>query len=234
MRRKSHDKPLTLAERFSYGFFAALLCGVAATANAQVFDALADAPLSPDKHYLFFLHGAIYEGASANPVHPQFGRYDFTALTAALDGTDRLVIAPRRPKSAQIEDYARRLVADIRGLLAQGIRPERIAVIGFSKGGAIASRASALLAQKQLRFALLAACPRPASEQQALKLTGRLVSLYEAADQWMGSCRAIVNASPGVVAFSETVLHSGRRHGEFYQPHSQWLKPLNAWLAATR
>lgn len=189
---------------------------------------VATPPAEPDPaaRYVFYLHGKIIEDAGRKPTHPRWGVYDYDAVLGALAGAGRVVISEQRAPGTAVGAYARRIVAQVEALLAAGVPPDHITVVGFSKGGMIASQVSRRL-KAPVRYALLAACSKQTSDG---KLHGRVLSIHEKTDAMMGSCSAAFERSPELLEHHELQIHIGGEHGAFYTPHPAWLAPLLAWI----
>ncbi|HKP57404.1 MAG TPA: alpha/beta hydrolase [Polyangiales bacterium] len=180
-------------------------------------------PAQPDPkaHYLFYLHGAIIEQAGRRPRHPRFGVYEYDAILQALQASGAIVISEQRPSGTAIASYADKIRAQVELLLKRGVLASQIALVGFSKGGSIAQRVSARLAQPELRYVLLGACPGPAETLPTLH--GKLLSIRERSDS-VPSCRALFAHARGVGRELEIAI--GGEHGAFYRPNAAWLEPL--------
>jgi predicted esterase len=194
-------------------------------------DIFAEVPANadPGKIYLIYLHGRIIENAGPRPTHPDFGLYDYPAVLEALASRGAVVISQQRPPKTDMDSYAAVVLAQIAQLIEQGVSAENIVVVGFSKGGGIASRVSALSTRPQLRYVLLAACPnRPAPAM--LQLSGHILSLTEQSDTLAASCQALASPHKLLQSFYEIQIATGKRHGAFYQPLPQWLDPVLDWV----
>jgi hypothetical protein len=218
---------------------AALWVLLAATASAQAPTAvpagriLPAPPATPDLHasYVFYLHGRIVEEQGDAARHPRFGRYEYAAILGALAQPRHVVISERRPPSTTVPRYAKRLVAQLRALLAAGVSASRITVIGASKGGAIALAASRALAVAEVGYVVLGSCPAGA---QAGGLHGDVLSIYETSDELGRSCARAFAASPRLGKRRELALQTGLQHGFLYSPLAAWLDPALAWVDALR
>ena len=83
---------------------------------------------------------------------------------------------------------------------------------------------------KFIRTALLAICEDgDVSQTPGLILGGNLLSIYETSDE-LGSCE-ILAARSHLKSFKEVPISTGKKHGAFFQPLPQWLRPLKAWIA---
>jgi hypothetical protein len=104
-------------------------------------------------------------------------------------------------------------------------------IVGFSRGGGIAGSAMSLIGRTEVRYVLLATCPKDLKELDWGPMAGRVLSIYEGNDAWAGSCLPIAENSPSVSSFDEVRIDSGLGHGEFYRARNEWIQPLLAWLA---
>ena len=208
------------------------LAAARAAADGQLYDRLPDL-IQRDGRYVIYSHGLIVEGSDPRPVSPQFGVYDFPAVTRALGaGAGFHLVAYHRPKDTQPEVYIGLLESWVRRLLAAGVAPGRITLVGFSRGGQLTAAASSRLASTGVNTAILAVC-----SQGDLVLTppvalgGHLLSIYETTDV-VGSC-ATLAARSRLASFEEIAISTGRKHGAFYQPLPEWVGPLRAWIDKT-
>jgi hypothetical protein len=184
---------------------------------------------APGARWAIFLHGRVVEVQGRKAVHPEFGPYAFDAILEALAGRGLEVVAQVRPESTTFE-YSTRVAGQARKLKAAGVPSRHITVIGFSKGGALARRAAAELRDPEVGFVILAGCPKREEglEPWVPKMAGRMLSLYDASDELVGSCTPAFAKAPAVKG-AETVLEVGRRHGTFFDPRPEWLDPVVAF-----
>ena len=222
----------------------AAIAGIAAI-RAAAPEAAADAAPAPRRiyadfperadaaaRYVIYSHGRIVEGSDERPVSPDFGVYDFPGIRDALTrNRDFVLIARHRPKEADAADEARRLEQGVRRLVASGVAPSRITLVGFSRGAYITAVAASHLQDLRVSTALMAACIRGYPNGERMTFAGNVLSLYETSDE-MGSCNALRENSPKA-HFEEVDLSTGLRHGAFYRPIEAWLAPLLAWISRT-
>lgn len=189
-------------------------------------------PTSPDPTatHVIYLHGRIIEQLGPRPTDPRFGLYDYPAILEALASTGATVISSQRSPSTIVNEYAGIVVAQVEELIRRGVASEQIVVVGFSKGGDIAIHVSSFLRRPQVRFVLLGACwPRP--EEPQLRLTGRVLSIYETSDSLAGeSCQSLTRHPEKPQSFREIKISTGLSHGAFYTPHKEWVEPVLEWI----
>jgi len=187
--------------------------------------------IDPQTRYLFYSHGYIVEGENTNPVHPRWGEYDYPGILDTLTGLSDVVISTHRPKNTDPFEHARWLKTQVIALIEKGVPAHNISLVGFSRGGFITAIASSYLHHVDLNYAILAACTSGLAQQSDIILYGNVLSIYEESDS-VGSCVDLVKRKPEAVReFKEVSISTGLEHGAFYQPISQWIKPLKAWLA---
>jgi hypothetical protein len=198
---------------------------------AEIYDRFPDTVRAGER-YVIYSHGLIVEGDDPKPVSPKYGEYDFPAIKQALfSGGGFNLIAFQRPKSLD-DSYADTLKSWVRRLLDAGVKPSRITLVGFSRGAQLTALASSGLATAGINTALLAICEDgEVSQAPGLILGGNLLSIYETSDE-LGSCAKLAGRSH-LKSFQEVSISTGKKHGAFFQPLPQWIRPLKAWIAKT-
>lgn len=191
-------------------------------------------PAKPDPahYYVFYLHGRIVEDGELRPVHPSLGLYDYPEVVRALRSRGAVVISEPRPKDTDVAEYATKVRSQIASLVKAGVPQSHIAVVGFSKGGAIAITVSATSGEQfaQVRYVFLAACTDWVSEQPRLSLSGHVLAISEATDDATQGCSGLARHSRTLSAKSEVTINTGAAHGAFYLPREVWVKPTLQWI----
>lgn len=194
----------------------------------QIFDRV-PAKIETSARYLLYLHGAIIERAGIRPTHPQFGVYEYRKILETLAGRGFVVVSEARPEGTDGRLYAAAVASQVRELLAAGVPPENITVVGFSKGGGIAIAASSMLANDHLNFVFVAACGQWLEEQPEIVPHGRVLALREASDGLAGSCATLFARFLDGSTGEEITLELGGGHGAFYRPRPEWIDPIVEW-----
>jgi hypothetical protein len=179
---------------------------------------------------IFYLHGRIIEEEGTTPTHPIYGLYDYPEILSALESRGANVIAEARPSGTNAEEYARETIANIEGLLEDGVSADNIVVIGFSKGGVISIIVSSLFDRPDIRYVIMAACSDWVDAYPQLRLTGHVLSVYENSDATAGSCRSFAERNDALGSFQEIQTSTGKEHGAFYLPRSEWVLPVLDWI----
>lgn len=201
-----------------------LTTAVAAANNGAILDRV---PEHPDRsaRYVIYLHGRIIEDKGPRPTHEQWGVYEYRKILETLAAAGTVISEQRRP-GTDMDQFAEHVVGQVRTLLAAGVPPEHITVVGFSKGGGIAIRTSARLKNEKVNFVFLAAC----SGNADLDVHGRILSIYEASDDVGRSCAPLFAGSKSPGERKEIRIETGGGHGTFYRPRQEWTAPVLAWV----
>jgi hypothetical protein len=203
----------------------------AAAAGGEVVPELPDAP-DPSRRYMIYLHNLWLENQGDGVPHPEFGDYEFGGILDALAGPGLTVIGELRQRGTDPHAAAQRVADQVATLVGAGVPPQNLTGVGFSKGGAIAILASALIANDSVNFVFLAACGSWLQSTPDLVPRGRLLSIRETSDGAVGSCDVLFARAPPSVERDEIVLSLGGGHGAFFRPHPEWIRPVIRWATA--
>ena len=191
--------------------------------------------IDPAKQYMFYLHGKIIEDQGLPAISPDFGEYEYGAILEKLSGYGFVVISEQRPKDTDAANYAGKIIRQITILLDAGVPAKSITVLGASKGAAIAIYISHLLENDEVNFVIMAICHPDEVEylkQNRIYLHGNILSVYDAGDEFAGSCRELFSMSEGegISRQEEIVLDVGSGHGMLYKPMDEWVTPVVHWV----
>jgi pimeloyl-ACP methyl ester carboxylesterase len=206
---------------------------VSCTATAVEIYAEFPGDINPQDRYVIYSHGLIVEGDDPSPTHPSFEPYEFPEIkTALFDGGGFNLIAHHRPANTDADGYVMVLESWVRRLIEAGVSPQRITLVGFSRGGYLTGMASSRLKDVGLNTALMAACVGGRlGGGPPLPFSGNVLSIYETSDQALSCDGLATDDSP--ISFDEVAISTGRRHGAFFVPLMEWLDPLRDWIRRT-
>ncbi|WNC72340.1 alpha/beta hydrolase [Thalassotalea psychrophila] len=156
--------------------------------------------------------------------------YEFPAIKESLADSEYSLIAYHRPKGTDPFVHAKLLAKDVRKLIKSGVAAKSITIMGFSRGAFITSLTSHYLEDTPVNTVLLAGCGRIVSTKYAdIKMNGAFLSVYETTDD-ASTCETLKNRSPKLTSFDEISISTGKEHGAFYRPISEWVVPVKQWI----
>ena len=185
-------------------------------------------------NYLFYLHGLIVENEGVRPTSPRFGVYEYQEILDTFKNKGFIVISEPRPKGTDPEQYAAKVVGQIKNLLTAGVPPQNIIVVGASRGGGIAMITSTRLKNRRVKFAILAACGDwDVYKKVGIDLWGAILSVYDVNDDMAGTCSDFFKKSTGISKKKEVALRLGLGHGILYRPLKEWVDLVTEWALST-
>jgi acetyl esterase/lipase len=214
------------------GVAGGLRLSAAAPAQGPTGAIWADVPaqVRPDARYVIYLHGRIVEEKGRRPTDERFGIYEYQQILDTLAASGAEVISEQRPGGTDFRAFGARVADQVRRLRIAGVPAERIAVVGFSKGGAIAMIASALLEDPRIPFVFLAPCGDWVVGRDDVDVRGRILSIYEASDEMGTSCEPLFAQAGEPGEHREIRIDTGAGHGAFFRPRAEWLDPMFQWI----
>lgn len=193
---------------------------------------LHNTPDKPDstKQYLFYLHGLIVEVAGIRPKSEEHGYYEYDLILKELAREGFIVISEVRQKGTEIIPYAKKIASQVRELLANGVIPCNITIVGASKGGIISAYVSNMLEEKGINFVFLAGLFEKYLKDENLKLYGNVLSIHDRSDKLSMIPAVYFQRSEGLGKFEKIVLGLDIGHGLIYRPYREWIDPMLQWL----
>lgn len=182
--------------------------------------------ISKKARYLFYLHGKIVEAGNTRPTSEKFGVYEYEQILETFKQSGFVVLSEPREKDTDIEQYGRRVAKQIERLLAAGVSPKRITIVGASQGSWIAMLVSTYLKNRKLNFVIIAGCNK--SIFAKVNLHGNVLSIYEKSDG-TGTCQKFRENATNLREYKELELNTGLGHGFIYRPMKEWTEPTLAW-----
>lgn len=185
--------------------------------------------LDPSAHYLIYLHGAIMETQGMRPVSPKFGPYEYGQILQTFAERGFVVISETRSRRTRPDVFAHHVADQVHRLLDGGVPADHVTVLGFSKGGAIATLASGEVLRDHVNWVIEAGCGPWIEKMPRLKPHGRILSIYDSADDIASSCSDLFARMGEKAETRELVLDLGKGHGAFYTPDPAWVEPVIQW-----
>lgn len=211
--------------------FAGLVAYVIFSMPVYAGNVLSDIPENPDPSakYIFYVHG------SAEETEGSTDKYEAT-VKAIAKGSATVISEVRGDTDPNT--YAMKLKGQIDSLIGKGVPDKNISVSGYSKGAIISLATAGIVQNPRISYILLAGCSQSLNDKYSIdtnNLAGRILSIYDSADDKYGSCSKIVKKS-GDVKFKETKLKTGKGHALFRISKDKFIKkwrdPLLKWAGA--
>jgi hypothetical protein len=214
--------------------FAVTSSVAAASDDPRILERVPESP-DPKAHYLFYLHGRIIEVQGPEAVSPDFGPYEYQRLLETFADRGFVVVAEVREDGAGRE-FAEATARQVRRLLAAGVPPRHVTVVGFSKGGFLTLGVSVIVGSEDVGYVILAGCGSDPAWVAGLapRLRGRFLSLRDRSDRFSPSCEPLFEAATHLREKSQHVFDTGLDHGLFYRPRGDWVGRVVGWAAKGR
>ena len=182
------------------------------------------------ENHVFYLHGKILEDYPIDSaISPVFGEYEYTNILQRINEGNTILHSEKRNTNTNITKYGQKIILQIDTLVSQGNNPDKITVIGASKGAAIAMSISSSIKNSKINYVLLGNCVDDSYDQYSDKLSGNILLITEDTDTIGGSdCERFLN-SPNIRKSKHIRLNTGLGHGFLYKPLDEWIKPAINW-----
>lgn len=182
-------------------------------------------------NYIFFLHNRFLEEHDFDEADPKFGKVEYRQIIRSFQKDGFTVISEKRKPKTDVKVYARKVVSQIDSLFRLGVKPNRITVIGTSKGGYIAQYVSTYLAHPEVNYIFIGAFQENDLTQiPDIQPCGNILNIYEKSDFYGVSMRKKVSQSQMKINhFNEIELHTNLQHAFLYKALDQWIKPCKMW-----
>ncbi len=184
-----------------------------------------------DQRYIFFLHNKFIEENDLNTAQPEYGKAEYNEILASFRKDNFIVFSEKRKKNTNAADYAEKIVKQIKNLLKKGVSPNKITVIGTSKGGYIAQFVSTYLANPDVNFVFIG-CFRDVDIEEIpdINFCGNILTIYEKSDIYgVSAVRRKETSKLKVNHFKEIELNTNLKHGFLYKALDEWIVPCKKW-----
>lgn len=184
--------------------------------------------------YTFYLHGHIVEMKGRRPYSEKYGYYEYDKIIERLAESGSIIIGEvRKPNTDRLE-YAQKVAAQVDSLINSGVNPEKITVIGASRGAFISMLISNELRNTKINYVLLAIFNERIVNilvKNKFILSGRILYIVDEGDEIAGSSSLFLDILKNemLVEFKERITHMGNGHGLLYQPYDEWIIPALNW-----
>lgn len=184
-----------------------------------------------EQRYIFFLHNKFVEENDLNTPHPEYGKAEYNEILNSFRKDNFIVFSEIRSKNTNAAKYAQKVVKEIKSLLKKGIAPNKITVIGTSKGGYIAQYVSTYLANPDVNFVFIG-CFRDSDIEEIpdINFCGNILTIYEKSDIYgVSAIKRKETSKLKINHFKEIELNTNLKHGFLYKALDEWIVPSKKW-----
>lgn len=184
-----------------------------------------------NERFIFFLHNRFLEEHGLNEIHPEYGRTEYRAIIEEFEKNGFEVISEKRNGNTNARDYALTVINQIDSLIKNGTEPNRITVVGTSKGGYIAQYVSTLANNPNLNFVFIASFRNSDIQNiPEINYCGNILTIYEKTDPFgVSALKRKETSSCEIKHFKEIELNTGMDHGFLFKPLKEWIEPTIKW-----
>jgi hypothetical protein len=183
--------------------------------------------------FVFYFHGGVVTELGDNAINqsmPEWGPYEYSNILDSLRKRGFRVFSEIRKKNVDDSIYVNKLKTQVDSLLANGVEPSSILLLGASAGSYHVLMASSKIKNDQLKVVIMGGCwPDTYKEYSSIKLYGNFLSVLEKSDPHK-TCEAIFNRRNEISGFKEIELDTGLSHGFIYKGYADWLDPVENWF----
>lgn len=184
-----------------------------------------------EERFIFFLHNRFLETHDLNELHPEFGRTEYREIINEFKNNGFTVISEKRNGNVNARDYALGVINQIDSLIKHGAEPNKITVIGTSKGGYIAQYVSTLANNPNLNFIFIASFRNSDIQNiPEINYCGNILTIYEKTDPFgVSAVERKENSTCKIKHFKEIELNTGMGHGFIFKALKEWIEPSIKW-----
>lgn len=186
---------------------------------------------SSNDRFIFFLHNRFLEEHNLDEFHPEFGRTEYREILGEFKKNGFKVISEKRNGNVNAREYALEIVSQIDSLISNGTDPEKITVVGTSKGGYIAQYVSTIANNPKLNFVFVASFRNTDLEEiPEINYCGNILTIYEWTDPFgVSAIKRKETSNCKIKHFKEVELNTGLGHGFLFKPLKEWIEPTIKW-----
>jgi len=185
-------------------------------------------------NHIFYIHGRIIEQQGENAFSEVFGKYELDSIIFALRVKESVVYYEIRKENVVPREYAKKISKQIDSLIALGVKPVNITIVGASKGAIIASNVSDLNTN-QINYVLLAGNNEYQEFNNNWKFHGQVLCIFDLSDSIAGKRYDYwKNKNNYTTKFDQLELNTNLGHGFIYKPLNSWVEPTKEWILNQR
>lgn len=184
-----------------------------------------------NNRFIIFLHNAFLEQHDLNEAHPRYGRAEYLEIIKSFKDHGFTVISEKRKTPVNARNYAHKVVTQIDSLLKIGVQPNKITVIGTSKGGYIAQYVSTFANNPDLNFIFIGSY-RDSNIKNFpdINFCGNILTIYEKTDPLgVSAIKRKEISTCDIKHFKEIELNTGLQHGFLFKALNEWIEPSIKW-----
>lgn len=184
-----------------------------------------------NQHYVFFFHNKFVEENALDVAHPEYGKAEYNEILASFRKDNFIVFSEIRKKNTNAAEYAEKIVKQIKKLIKKGVSPNKITVIGTSKGGYIAQYVSTYLANPDVNFVFIGCFQdTDIKEIPDINFCGNIFTIYEESDIYgVDATKRKETSKLKINHFKQIELHTNLKHGFLYKAADNWIAPSKKW-----
>lgn len=186
-----------------------------------------------NNRFIFFLHNAFLEQHDLNEAHPRYGRAEYLEIIKSFKDHGFTVISEKRKTPVNSRNYAHKVVTQIDSLLKIGVQPNKITVIGTSKGGYIAQYVSTFANNPDLNFIFIGSYrDSNIKNLPEINFCGNILTIYEKTDPLgVSAIKRKEISTCDIKHFKEIELNTGLKHGFLFKALKEWIEPSIKWAS---
>lgn len=184
------------------------------------------------ENYIFFLHNLFLEENPDGTFSDKFNvAVDYKGILQSFRNDGFIVLSEKRKKNTDTKKYAQKIVTQIEKLLKKGVQPNRITIIGTSKGGYIAQYVSTFIANPNLNFVFIGSFQESDIENfPEINFCGNILTIYDKSDTFgVSAIKRKETSKLKINKFVEVELDTKLKHGFLYKPLKEWIEPSKMW-----
>ncbi len=180
--------------------------------------------------HIFYLHGKIVETQGINAISDRFGKYEYENIIDTLKSIGAVLHNKVRTEETVFQIFCEQTSIQIDELIASGVKPKNVTVIGASKGGVMAMSISHIN-KHPINYILLAANNEQIERENHWMLNGRILGIYDKSDALAGrDYQYWISQSINAIEFKQLEINTGLGHGFIYKPINDWWLPTKNWI----